>query len=79
MNATMDNASATTSTRPGAGQRMAQTLRELMARPSGAIGLTLVVLHVLIALASPWLATHDFKAVSAIDMPGSTVIAKPRR
>ena len=64
----MDNASATTSTRPGAGQRMAQTLRELMARPSGAIGLTLVVLHVLIALASPWLATHDFKAVSAIDM-----------
>ena len=64
----MDNASATTSTRPGAGQRMAQTLRELMARPSGAIGLTLVVLHVLVALASPWLATHDFKAVSAIDM-----------
>lgn len=64
----MDNASTTTSTRPGAGQRMAQTLRELMARPSGAIGLTLVVLHVLIALASPWLATHDFKAVSAIDM-----------
>ncbi len=64
----MDNASATTSTRHGAGQRMAQTLRELMARPSGAIGLTLVVLHVLIALASPWLATHDFKAVSAIDM-----------
>ena len=64
----MDNASATTSTRHGAGQRMAQTLRELMARPSGAIGLTLVVLHVLVALASPWLATHDFKAVSAIDM-----------
>ncbi len=64
----MANAPATLSTRPGARQRITQTLRELMARPSGAIGLTLVVLHVLIALASPWLATHDFKAVSALSM-----------
>ena len=54
--------------RPGAGQRLLQTLRELMARPSGAIGLLLVLLHVLIALASPWLATHDYKAVSAINI-----------
>ena len=64
----MANAPATLSTRPGARQRIMLTLRELMARPSGAIGLTLVVLHVLIALASPWLATHDFKAVSALSM-----------
>lgn len=64
----MTDAPATLSTRPGARQRITQTLRELMARPSGAIGLTLVVLHVLIALASPWLATHDFKAVSALSM-----------
>ncbi len=64
----MTDAPAKLSTRPGARQRITQTLRELMARPSGAIGLTLVVLHVLIALASPWLATHDFKAVSALSM-----------
>ena len=64
----MADASATLSTRPGAGQRIAQTLRELVARPSGAIGLSLVLLHVLIALASPWLVTHDFKAVSSSNM-----------
>lgn len=42
-----------------------EVLRDMLARPSGAIGLILVLLHLLLALLSPWLASHDFKAVSA--------------
>ena len=64
----MAQASVSASPHSGALQRVGQTLRELVARPSGAIGLTLVVLHVIIALTSPWLATHDFKAISAVNM-----------
>lgn len=45
--------------------RFVATLRGMAARPSGAIGLALVVAHVLLALLSPWFAPHDFKAVSA--------------
>jgi peptide/nickel transport system permease protein len=45
--------------------RFVATLRGMAARPSGAIGLALVVAHVLLALLSPWIAPHDFKAVSA--------------
>lgn len=41
-----------------------QVLRDVLARPSGAAGVFLVAFHVLLALASPWIATHDFKAVS---------------
>jgi peptide/nickel transport system permease protein len=40
-----------------------QVLRDVLSRPSGAVGLVLVAFHVLLALASPWIATHDFKAV----------------
>lgn len=47
------------------GARLFATLRGMAARPSGAIGLALVVVHVLLALLSPWIAPHDFKAVSA--------------
>jgi peptide/nickel transport system permease protein len=45
--------------------RLAATLRGMVSRPSGAIGLALVLAHVAIALASPWIAPYDFKAVSA--------------
>lgn len=48
-----------------AGRRLAATLRGMVARPSGAIGLALVLGHVALALASPWIAPYDFKAVSA--------------
>lgn len=51
----------------GAGKTSArgrQVLRDLVARPSGAVGLALVLLHLALAVSSPWLATHDYKAVS---------------
>ena len=51
--------------RPSRRQRMAATLRDMLARPSGAIGLLLVLLHLLVAIASPWLVPYDFKAQSA--------------
>jgi len=54
------------------GERPFQILGRMLARPSGAIGLGLVATHLLLALLSPWLATHDFKAVSA-----SLILAPP--
>ena len=44
--------------------RWGQVLRDLVARPSGAVGLALVLIHLALAASSPWLATHDYKAVS---------------
>ncbi len=40
-------------------------LRDMMARPSGAIGLTLVTLHLALALTSPWLVPYDYKSMDA--------------
>jgi peptide/nickel transport system permease protein len=37
----------------------------MASRPSGAVGLALVVTHLLVALCSPWLAPYDFKSISA--------------
>lgn len=45
--------------------RAAGTLREMVARPSGAIGLTLVSLHLVIALISPWIVPFDYKEMNA--------------
>ena len=45
-----------------------QILKEVAARPSGAIGLVLVLLHILIAVGSPWVVPYDFKAISALDI-----------
>jgi len=45
-----------------------QILKEVAARPSGAVGLGLVLLHILIALSSPWVVPYDFKAISAMDI-----------
>ena len=45
--------------------RAGALLRDLVARPSGAIGLALVTFHVLLALLSPWLVPHDYKAMDA--------------
>lgn len=50
---------------PSAYAGLLELVRRMAARPSGAIGLILVIAHLLLALLSPWLATHDFKAVSA--------------
>ena len=38
-------------------------LKDIMSRPSGAIGLMLVMAHVVVAVASPWIVPFDFKRV----------------
>ncbi len=44
--------------------RFVETLNGIVLRPSGAIGLFLVVANVLLAAISPWIVPYDFKAVS---------------
>lgn len=46
--------------------RMGQALRAMASRPSGAIGLAIVLIHLLIALSSPWLVPFDYKAISSL-------------
>lgn len=41
------------------------TLRDMAARPSGAIGLALVTLHLIVALISPWIAPFDYKEMNS--------------
>ena len=43
-------------------------LRDVMSRPSGAIGLSLVVFHVLLALTSPLYVPYDFKPLTSMLM-----------
>jgi peptide/nickel transport system permease protein len=45
--------------------RFLAVLREIVSRPSGAVGLSLVVLHVVIALISPWIAPFSYKTMNA--------------
>ena len=45
--------------------RFAIVLRDVASRPSGAIGLALVIGHIVLALVSPWLAGHDYKAMNS--------------
>ncbi len=54
--------------RPSAPMRMLGVLHDMLARPSGKIGLALVVLHVFGAVLSPLLAPHDYKAISSLLM-----------
>ncbi|WP_297771924.1 ABC transporter permease [uncultured Roseovarius sp.] len=42
-------------------------LRDMLARPSGAIGLTLVTVHLLLALTSPAIVPFDYKTMNALD------------
>lgn len=51
--------------RAGRAHRVLDALRAVAARPSGAIGLVLVTAHVLLALFSPLIVAHDYKAMSA--------------
>lgn len=46
--------------------RTAAILRNMIARPSGAIGLTLVVCHLLLAFISPWIVPFDYKEMNAL-------------
>lgn len=45
--------------------RRLDVLRDMLSRPSGVVGLFLVLVHLLIAISSPWLVPYDFKAISA--------------
>ena len=45
--------------------RLLRVLRGIMSRPSGAIGLSLVVFHLVLAVVSPWIVPYDFREVSA--------------
>jgi peptide/nickel transport system permease protein len=47
-------------------------LAHILARPSGAIGLALVTMHVVLAVISPLIAPYDFKTMSA-----SAILAPP--
>ncbi len=48
--------------------RIAAVLRDVVSRPSGAIGLFLVVFHVVLALISPALAPYDYKTMNSAMM-----------
>lgn len=49
-------------------QRALGVLRDVMARPSGAIGLTLVAFHLILAIISPWIVPYDYKAMDSLMM-----------
>lgn len=49
-------------------QRTLGVLRDVMARPSGAIGLTLVAFHLVLAIISPWIVPYDYKAMNSLLM-----------
>lgn len=48
--------------------RFLSVLQDVIARPSGAIGLTLVVAHVLLAIFSPLIVPYDYKAMNSAMM-----------
>jgi peptide/nickel transport system permease protein len=49
-------------------KRTMSVLRDVVSRPSGAIGLTLVVFHVVLAFVSPLIAPYDYKAMNSAMM-----------
>lgn len=58
----------------GRNARQPRLLARIVARPSGAVGLALVILHVGVALLAPFLVPHEFAAqnADAILLPPST-------
>ena len=50
---------------PTTAGRAGGVLRDMTARPSGAIGLALIVVHLALALLSPWLAPYDYRGMDA--------------
>ena len=43
-----------------------EILKTMASKPSGLIGLTIVLFHVILALISPYIAPYDYKAISPI-------------
>ncbi|MEL7258816.1 MAG: ABC transporter permease [Pseudomonadota bacterium] len=62
----------TTQARPSLLRRWISILRDAGSRPSGAIGIFLVTLHVVVAILSPWIVPHD-----AITMGSDEILAPP--
>lgn len=56
---------ASTNARPSVASRFLGVISDIVARPSGAIGLALVTFHLFLAIFGPWLAPYDYKAVDA--------------
>lgn len=52
-------------TMPRPKSRFMTTVKGIVSRPSGAIGLFLVVANIVLAAISPWIVPYDFKTVSA--------------
>ena len=50
---------------PRRGTRAAEMLRAMLTRPSGVIGLTLVALHLVIALISPWIVPYAYTSMDS--------------
>lgn len=48
--------------------RFRSVLRDVLSRPSGAVGLFLVVFHIVMALISPYVAPYDYKEMNAATM-----------
>lgn len=48
----------------------ATSLRDFLSRPSGTIGLALVIAHIVVAVISPWLAPYDYRTMDSNLMLG---------
>ena len=48
--------------------RTLSVLRDVMSRPSGAVGLCLVVCHLILAMISPYIAPFDYRTMNAAMM-----------
>ena len=46
--------------------RLVKVVRAMASRPSGAIGLVIVLIHLFVAVSSPWLVPFDYKAISSL-------------
>lgn len=49
-------------------RRLRTVVADVLARPSGAIGLTLVIFHVVLAFVSPWIVPYDYKTMDSMLM-----------
>jgi peptide/nickel transport system permease protein len=57
---------AVTKNRPQ--DRLFKVLRDVMSSPSGAIGLSLVVFHLVLAVISPFIVPFDYREISSLLM-----------
>ena len=53
-------------------------LHDICSRPSGAIGLSLVLFHIILALISPYIVPYDFKAMDAGSMLSTPILNLPQ-